>query len=106
MPTGNSISYVRENTKHAFYSQVGLMIVLFGMHVYWTIFMLKVGSGIFSAGKYKNVYDNRENKLDHKKKENWLYSYIEIKICTFVWFINESEMPPFINIIWKILHYL
>jgi ceramide synthetase len=46
------------------------MIVLFGMHVYWTIFMLKVGSGIFSAGKYKNVYDNRENKLDHKKKEN------------------------------------
>lgn len=29
--------------------------------------MVKVGLGIFSSGKYKNVYDNRENKLDHKK---------------------------------------
>ncbi|CAD8188299.1 unnamed protein product [Paramecium pentaurelia] len=58
-----------ENTKHALYNQVGLMIVLFGMHIYWTIFMVKVGIGIFSAGKYKNVYDNRENKLDNKKEK-------------------------------------
>lgn len=30
--------------------------------------MIKVGIGIFSSGKYKNVYDNRENKLDNKKE--------------------------------------
>jgi len=29
--------------------------------------MIKVGLGIFTSGRYKNVYDNRENKLDHKK---------------------------------------
>lgn len=46
------------------------MVLLFGMHVYWTIFMVKVGLGIFSSGRYKNIYDNRENKLDHNKKEN------------------------------------
>ncbi|CAD8188384.1 unnamed protein product [Paramecium octaurelia] len=57
-----------EQTKHAYYNQIGLMVLLFGMHIYWTIFMVKVGLGIFSSGRYKNIYDNRENKLDHKKE--------------------------------------
>ena len=41
-----------------------LLYVLLGMHFYWTVFMVKVGMSIFKAGKYKNVYDNKENKLD------------------------------------------
>lgn len=44
--------------------QLMLLYVLLGMHFYWTVFMVKVGMGIFKAGKYKNVYDNKENKLD------------------------------------------
>lgn len=35
------------------------------MHLYWTCFMVKVGMGIFKSGKYNNVYDNKENKLDN-----------------------------------------
>lgn len=26
--------------------------------------MVKVGMSIFKSGKYKNVYDNKENKID------------------------------------------
>lgn len=38
---------------------------------------MKVGMGVFKSGKYKNVYDNKENKLDddvgevEKKKQSW-----------------------------------
>ena len=32
--------------------------------------MLKVNLSIFKAGQYKNVYDNREMKIDNKNK--WL----------------------------------
>lgn len=44
------------------------MVLLFGMHIYWKIIMIKVGLEIYSSGSYKNIYDNRENKLDHKKE--------------------------------------
>ena len=37
------------------------------MHCYWSAFMLKVGGGIFKSGKYRNVYDNKENHLDDDK---------------------------------------
>jgi ceramide synthetase len=32
--------------------------------------MIKVGSGIFKSGRYKNVYDNKENKLEEKGEIN------------------------------------
>jgi ceramide synthetase len=38
------------------------------MHIYWNFYMLKVGMGIFKSGKYKNVYDNKENGLDNDTK--------------------------------------
>jgi hypothetical protein len=30
--------------------------------------MIKVGTGTIKAGKYKNVYDNKENKLEELEK--------------------------------------
>lgn len=59
----------RDEFKFCMINQVGHMLVLFAMHIYWTIFMVKVGLGIFSSGRYKNVYDNRESKLDNNTKK-------------------------------------
>lgn len=62
--------------------------------------MVKVGMGIFKAGKYKNVYDNKENKLDDtspppivkKKKKIWLIT--NLQYINF-WIANESSKKIF-----------
>jgi ceramide synthetase len=38
------------------------------MHIYWTIYQLKTGKAIFKAGRYRNLYDNKENKIEELQK--------------------------------------
>jgi hypothetical protein len=49
--------------------------------------------GIFKSGKYKNVYDNKENGLDNdtKGKANWLYLLGEFHINNRINNILKSE---------------
>ncbi|KAM3128280.1 hypothetical protein pb186bvf_019637 [Paramecium bursaria] len=51
--------------KQGYYYMVIQCVALLVMHIYWTYQMAMVGVGIFKSGKYKNQYDNRENKIDN-----------------------------------------
>ena len=55
---------LRETNLNAWVFQTLLLVILQLMHIYWSVYIMKVGVGIFKAGRYKNVYDNKENKID------------------------------------------
>lgn len=69
--------------KYAYYYQFIQLIILFFMHCYWTLFMLKIVFSYAVKPNYSNLYDNKDFKKQLLKKNKWKR--------TTPWFIKLSD---------------
>lgn len=65
------IVFSRDMIKYAYYYQFIQLIILFFMHCYWTLFMLKIVFSYAVKPNYSNVYDNKDFKKQFIKKSDW-----------------------------------